>query len=275
MVEVKPEIWALMQYYNEGFYLAQSLYQLRHFVDHIVLVDGAFAGFSDSPWSTDRSNAIIGQFRVLFPKVDVMWVNELSLNRIIKNKEKRRRLLTKGWNMETEKRQWMLDQVPDNDYFMIADADEMLIGDPDYFRWEVKQLAKAEKKVANQMVIHHPRYASWLLYPRVYHKRGAFEYKILHNALEIDNKGFHWDKSVNDQRIMESVAVIHLSEFYVDRERMWDKILYNMEVRDTKEDISKMKEYLLHKEALKQRKIFKDMIAAKKNLVGEEGLKCK
>ena len=242
-----------MVYYNEKFYLAQSLYALRHYVDGVILVDGVFEGFGDTLKSTDDSHYIIKDF-----------MDNISL-------EIKHHFPHTYWKNEPEKRQFAIDQVPEGDDFIIIDPDELILGDPKYFR---KELSMYDDLVMNTMIIDHVRPASWWLYPRVYHKTVPYEYKHLHNALAVDGY-FHWDKPVNKQRILKSIVLLHMSEFYIPPERLAQKHLYNLRKRDHVESIANTRIEVMKQDTRRARDAIKKMYEAKKEMVGKEGLRVK
>jgi|SRR3990170_1523308 len=114
------KIHALICTYNDYPTLPLALSSVKDVCDNIIIADGAykkyFANFlkydkNVKPWSTDGTLEIIKALEPNLPPVKLI---------MCPNGE--------PWLNQTEKRSAMLDAVPDKDWFIILDTDEMLFG---------------------------------------------------------------------------------------------------------------------------------------------------
>jgi len=96
------------------------LNSIKDEVDSIIVADGAYQFYyenyvkydeSAQPWSTDGSLEIIKGIRGL-PETHILMCPN-----------------GKPWKNQCDKRNALIDAVPNDDWFIILDADEMLIGD--------------------------------------------------------------------------------------------------------------------------------------------------
>ena len=108
---------AVINLYNDCQFLATCLESIKEHVDEIIVADGAYelyyrqfkkAYSQAKPWSTDGSLQIIQSLRDL-PPVKILRC-------------------TKPWLNQTVKRNALINAVPDGEWFIIIDADEMLTG---------------------------------------------------------------------------------------------------------------------------------------------------
>lgn len=122
------KVHALLNLYNDRMFLGACLESLKESVDSIIIADGAYKVYYEHfkefdknalPWSTDGSLELIKAFRGL-PEVKFM-------DRPIGDPNSG--LECDCWENQTVKRTALIDAVPLNDWFIIIDADEMLIGD--------------------------------------------------------------------------------------------------------------------------------------------------
>lgn len=112
--------YAIVNVYNDRMFLATMLESIVDYVDYIVFADGAYQDYYDNivkydpavkPWSTDGTLEIIEAFNGLPPHKILHCPNH------------------KPWVNQNEKRNALLDAVPNGDWFTIMDADVMLQGD--------------------------------------------------------------------------------------------------------------------------------------------------
>jgi len=114
------KLHALINLYNDRQFLAACLESIHDQVDQIIIADGAYKLYyeeyyahdsSAKPYSTDGSLEIIKGFRDL-PELNMIQKPEDAC-----------------WSNQIEKRTALIDAVPLDDWFIIIDADEMLMGD--------------------------------------------------------------------------------------------------------------------------------------------------
>ncbi len=255
MTENKPKIWACLIYFNEEYYLPQALYALRHFVDGMILVDGAFEGYAEENYSTDRSNFIIREFT---DDIDLHYDHKITFQRWTGNK---------FWKNEMEKRSYAINLVPEGDYFIIIDADELLLGDPTFFRKELYALSKKDEQtelVRNVGIVHHPADTGWFLMPRVYKKVEDMDYKGSHSNIFVGDTPVTWSYPHNNARVFRSIMIIHMNEFYPRRDKQIEKWNYQAK-RESEEDIQKFKRDQLLKDITPERNdAIEKMLEAKK-----------
>ena len=113
------KIHALICTYNDLATLPLALDSVRDVCDSVIVADGAykkyyehFTKFNEAvkPWSTDGTLEILDIYRKRLPITLIPAPNG------------------KPWRNQTEKRSAMLKAVPDKDWFVIVDSDEMLYG---------------------------------------------------------------------------------------------------------------------------------------------------
>lgn len=178
------KVHALLNLYNDRMFLPAMLESIRERVDNIIVADGAYELYykehlkynpDAKPWSTDGSLAF---FKVIpdLPKTE--WVP-------CPNSE--------PWSDQCTKRNALLNRVPVDDWFIIIDADEMIVGD----------MKTGLQKICDSgcIVGHAPIYNVGLdqsrLYPawhaRVYQKFDGMHYH-----------GTHWYLRDGYNRIIET-----------------------------------------------------------------------
>jgi len=111
-------VYALINLYDDVQFLAACLESIKNFVSHIVVADGAYALYFEeykksfpaaAPWSTDGSLEVVKALKDM-PDLTI--------------------LSREGpWENQVVKRNALVEDVPDDEWFMIIDADEGLIMD--------------------------------------------------------------------------------------------------------------------------------------------------
>jgi len=116
------KVHAVVCLYNDRTFLASMLESLREHVDSIIIADGAYRLYYQTyrethpdakPYSTDGSLEIIKSF----PQLPPLHMIDCPDG--------------KPWLNQVVKRTALVEAVPDGDWFIIIDADEMLLGDID------------------------------------------------------------------------------------------------------------------------------------------------
>jgi len=197
------KLHALLNLYNDRTFLPAMLETIKDVVDCIHVVDGAYTQYLEhykkfvptaNAWSTDGSLEMISAFRGL---------PEVHVHRTADEKT--------CWANQVEKRNYLINLVPDGDYFIIIDADELLMGDVQ----EAIEKFYESGCLAMQMPLYTPGLQQdriipcW--HPRVLMKRPGMHYK-----------GTHWHLRDNFGRIIEEkypmffsdlMALVHLKSF--------------------------------------------------------------
>ncbi len=113
---------ALINLYNDYSTLTMAIHSVKDHVDNIIIADGAYKKYFETytktvptakPWSTDGSIEITKAIPNLPLKIIGCPNNE-------------------PWENQCVKRTALLQAVPQGDWFIVLDADEMLYGDPEY-----------------------------------------------------------------------------------------------------------------------------------------------
>ena len=256
-------IWAVMIYYNEEKYLLNNMIRVMPFVDRLILVDGAFQGYDKdcverkSFWSYDWSNIVIQgaisdwHFHNTEDPKAIKWYTDIPEIIGYEAGDMWNHHRRKGWKNEIEKRTFSIQQVPDGDYFFIIDADEILMGNPEYFREEVKRYDSKYKRedctILNVGLIHYPDNTGWFIFPRIYKKIPNMYYDATHSNIFVDDKPVSWTAPYNNSEVLRSICMIHESAFYPDDEKQkmkWDYI----SKRQKEEDVNVWKRERLLKD---------------------------
>ena len=116
------KLHALLNLYNDRTFLAATLESIKDHVDTLIVADGAYNLYYEryreftenaKPYSTDGSIQIIQSF------------SDAPPTKILYPPEGREHC----WLNQTVKRTALVDAVPAGDWFLIIDADEMMMGD--------------------------------------------------------------------------------------------------------------------------------------------------
>lgn len=197
------KLWGTINLYNDPAFLAACLESIREHVDGIIVVDGAYEAYLThfkefnpwaTAWSTDGTLEIIKAMR------------DLPETHIFKTKDE-----NTCWPNQVEKRNYMISQVPDGDYFLGIDSDEMLMGDIQ----EALEKFYESGCIAAQMPLYTPGtqmdrvIPKW--HPRIFMKRPGMHYT-----------GTHWHLRDKQDRIIEEkypmfwtdlMAIVHFKSF--------------------------------------------------------------
>jgi hypothetical protein len=197
------KLHATLNLYNDCEFLAAMLLSIKDIVDDIIVVDGAyelylkqFQEFNPwaTAWSTDGSLEILKSVKGL-PPVKICHTPHED----------------ECWPNQVEKRNFMINQVPDGDWFLGIDADELLAGDAQ----EALEKLYESGCIIGQMPLYTPGthedrvVPRW--HPRLFQKRPGMHYK-----------GTHWHLRDQYERIMEEkypmfwtdlMAIVHFKSF--------------------------------------------------------------
>jgi hypothetical protein len=118
----KPfKIHVLICTYNDHVLLPLALDSIRDVADSIIIADGAYTKYlehflrfdkSVKPWSTDGTLEMLKILQKDLPPIKLIETPN-----------------GKTWANQTAKRTALLEAVPDKDWFLILDSDEMFYGD--------------------------------------------------------------------------------------------------------------------------------------------------
>lgn len=186
------KIHATVMLYNDRTFLLPMLQSIKDTVDSIIICDGAYQLYYDTllthdstvkPWSTDGSLEIIKVIKdkpptkIIPPPNNKPWLNQLVKRRV------------------------MLDAVPNNEWFLGIDADEMLMGKP---REAFKSIVESGC-IVGQIPLYHlgldyeRLYTYW--HPRIFQKIEGMHYE-----------GTHWQLRDKFGRIIENTYPVYWTD---------------------------------------------------------------
>jgi len=195
---------ALLNIYNDRTFLPACLESIKDVVDHVIVADGAYDLYfkryqefnpDAKPYSTDGSIQFIESFKGL-PKTTYLYSPQ--------GREA-------TWQNQVIKRTALLNAVPDGDYFIVIDADEMLMGD---IQESLEKFYDSGCVVGSQP-LYNPGtemercIPQW--HPRIFKKLPDMHYK-----------GTHWHLRDQYERIIEdkypiwhtqNFAIVHFKSF--------------------------------------------------------------
>jgi hypothetical protein len=198
------KLYALINIYNDRTFLPACLESLKDNVDEIVVADGAYDLYfkryqefnpDAKPYSTDGSMAIIQNFTGL-PKTTYIYPQT--------GRES-------TWQNQVVKRTALLNAVPDGNYFIVIDADEMLMGD---VQESLERFYDSGCVVASQPLYNPGTHMERVIpqwHPRIFKKLPGMHYK-----------GTHWHLRDQYERIIEDkypifwtdkFAIVHFKSF--------------------------------------------------------------
>lgn len=198
------KLHGLINLYNDRTFLAATLESLKDHVDSLIIADGAYQLYYDRykefvpdalPYSTDGSLAIIENFKGK-PTTNVLTPTQ--------GKEA-------CWVNQAEKRTTLINAVPNGDWFLIIDADEMMCGD---FQEGMEKVYDSGCIVANMPLYNpgtHMERVTPRWHPRIFKKSQGMHYM-----------GTHWHLRDKHERIIEEkypmfwtdcMAIIHFKPF--------------------------------------------------------------
>ena len=176
---------ALLNLYNDRMFLSACLETLIDNVDHIIVADGAYRLYyehfkqfdpSAKPYSDDGSLEIIQNFKGL-PAYTILKAPD-----------------DKVWLNQIEKRNRLVEAVPDGEDFIIIDADEMLVGDfqEGVERWYDSGCVCCNFPIYSPGTDFERVTPRW--HPRIFRKLKGMHYR-----------GTHWHLRDQHRRIIEEV----------------------------------------------------------------------
>ena len=166
-----PKIHATVMLYDDRCFLSSSIESLIDHFDNIIFADGAYAKYLEDmrkyypkaeAWSTDGSLELIKSFHGM-PSYKILHPPE-----------------GQAWANQNVKRDAMINAVPNGDYFVGVDADEMIIGDVDEGLWEIINSGcyVGRMPLVNLGQDADRMYPYW--HPRVFKKLNGMHYKGTH-----------------------------------------------------------------------------------------------
>lgn len=195
------KLHVLISEYNDYSTLPLAIHSVRDVADSIIVADGAYALYYDhykkqipesKPWSTDGSIEMIKALPNLPLKIIECPNHE-------------------PWENQCVKRSALLDAVPQGDWFIVLDADEMLYGD---VAWGLNHIMSSGC-LAGSMPLYNPGLDVSAMTPN-WHPRVFLKLDGMHYARK------HWLLRDADQRVIESsypvkwvddMVLVHLKIF--------------------------------------------------------------
>lgn len=187
---------ALINLYNDRTFLAATLESIREVVDEVIIADGAYELYFQrykefvpdaQPFSTDGSLEIIMNFK------------DLPTTRFLHPPGGRE----KTWENQAVKRSVLVDAVPVGDWFIIIDADEMVMGD---FQESMESAYESGCIVGNCPIYNPGTHVERLVpqwHPRVFQKTEGMHYR-----------GTHWHLRDKFMRIIEDTYPIFWTDHF-------------------------------------------------------------
>lgn len=185
-----------MNIYNDYSTLGLAVNSLKDHVDTIIVADGAYQRYYETykqfekdakPWSTDGSLDILNVIPDVRTKLKVIECPD-----------------GEPWENQCVKRTALLNAVPEGDWFIIIDSDEMVYGDvPDALRH-----IKSSGCIAGSMPMYTPGldagqfWPSW--HPRVFLKLDGMNYSRK-----------HWNLRDEHNRVIEKSYPVQWTDFMV------------------------------------------------------------
>jgi glycosyltransferase involved in cell wall biosynthesis len=198
----KRQTHLLLSMYNDYSTLGLCINSVRDHVDSVIVADGAYAKYygeykkfvkDAKPYSTDGSIEILQAIPSIKGKL-----------KFLENDHK-------PWENQCVKRTALLDAVPDGDWFIVLDSDELLHGDVD----DALEVIKHSGCIAGVMPMYTPGldaggfYPMW--HPIVFQKLPGMKYTRK-----------HWNLQDEHNRIIEKsypvqwtdrMVLVHLKVF--------------------------------------------------------------
>jgi len=197
------QVHALISIYNDYSTLPLAINSVSDLVDSIIVADGAYNLYlkkfketnpTAKPHSTDGSLQILQAIPSIKNKLKIIECPD-----------------GKPWLNQCVKRTALLDAVPQGDWFIVLDADEMLYGDPDHGFNHIM----SSGCLAGSMPLYNPGldvsgfWPYW--HPRVFLKLDGMHYSRK-----------HWNLRDGDHRVVENsypvkwvddCVLVHLKTF--------------------------------------------------------------
>lgn len=178
------KVHALLNLYNDRMFLVPMLESMRDRVDNIIVADGAYQLYykehlnynpNAKPWSTDGSLELIKCLPDLPPIQHISCPNN------------------EPWPDQCAKRNALLDAVPIDDWLIIIDADEMLVGDV--------KTGMQRIEASGCIVGHAPLYNVGLDEARLF---PAWHARIYQKTEGLHYYGTHWYLRDSFNRVVET-----------------------------------------------------------------------
>jgi hypothetical protein len=170
----------LINLYNDYSTLMMALHSVKHVVDDIIVADGAYRLYfkefkkhfkEAKPWSTDGSLDILESMKPHLPPIKLIECPD-----------------GKPWMNQCVKRSALLDAVPEGDWFIVLDADEMLYGDAEYGL----NIIQSSGCIAGVTPLYNPGLDASAMtpywHPRVFLKLEGMHYARKHWLLQDEQK---------------------------------------------------------------------------------------
>ncbi|KKN03468.1 hypothetical protein LCGC14_1107320 [marine sediment metagenome] len=196
-------IYACYITYNNGDFLAASLYAIAPYVDKIIIIEGPFPDYPEM--KADNTKFILWHFDIDYP-------NKLMLDNV------------EGLT-QVQKRNAYIDLVPDGSWMFIIDGDEIPYGNLEILQGRIKHY---DEMGINWVSIKIEEKKDFRFYPRLIKKQPGMKYK-----------GFHW--SINEiyekhEAELGNIKLIHFRDFRhkdVVKDKKW---FYNESPESKAED---------------------------------------
>lgn len=160
---------ALICVYNASETITECIEALSKFVDHIIIFDGLWLGFEGkSINSNDGTLEKIIKWVSLHPTFNMTYMQATKLLH------------------QYEIRTILLNEVPEGDWFLIVDSDEIYEA-PDDLSKTLYFSSDRGYRVFHYDVLHPRGYAKALDQPRIFRKTKGMKYSSNHRFLEDDN----------------------------------------------------------------------------------------
>lgn len=190
------KLHALINLYNDRTFLAATLESIREIVDTVIVADGAYELYYQRykefvpdalPSSTDGSLEILQNFK------------DLPTLRILNAPDGR----DKCWPNQAVKRTGLIDAVALGDWFIIIDADEMIMGD---LQESMERIYESGCIVANCPIYNPGTHVERVIeawHPRIFQKTAGMNYR-----------GTHWHLRDGYGRIIEEKYPIFWTDHF-------------------------------------------------------------
>lgn len=211
-------IWACYNTYHNADYLAASLYTIAPFVDKIIVVEGRYPEYPET--KEDLTGRIIYQFHLQYPdKLYHMVLKPCS---------------------QIYKRNIYVNQVPDGDWMLIIDGDEIPFGNLRYLRRIVEAY---DDNGIEHVSIKRDDLTESKYHPRLIKKKEGMQYKGHHFYLDCNGKNALYPTY---RALCKDIKLIHFADYRGDEViNARQQFYHNSKERELEQesiDISMMKE---------------------------------
>jgi len=194
--EVRVKVHLLLNVYNDYSTLGLAVNSVKDYVDRIIVADGAYQLYYETmrqfqkdvePWSTDGSIEVLRAIPDIQGKLEV--INCPS---------------NECWENQCVKRTALLDAVPEGDWFIILDSDEMLYGDVE----PALRHIRSSGCIAGATPMYTPGLDAGQLWP-IWHAR------VLLKLSGMNYSRKHWNLRDEHNRIIEKCYPVQWTDFMV------------------------------------------------------------